>query len=135
MNDFFVYSLFIIACFVCMGITFNFLNQYQHNLDQEYDTVDDMKQCPKLTEYIVKFQSNFKFFPIAIISFCAVLCFNIIFMGLLFHAMQLKNRVTVTLVSSIYVALMAGFTSYKVQGCVLARICYKYGCIKNYFAK
>lgn len=127
-------KIFITICIINILFVFAtlyILHKKQKQHDEEYNKVKDMKQCPQLSEYIIRFQSNFQTFQIALLSFFGMFLVHFILLNILMK--DSKQKLFISLFISFYLGLLGFIIAYKVQNCVLARICFQKGCSSNYF--
>ena len=111
--------------------TIYILQKKQKKHDEEYFKIKDMKQCPQLSEYIIRFQSNFQTFQISLLSFFGMFLVHFILLNILMK--NSKQKLFISLFISFYLGLLGFIIAYKVQNCVLSRICFRKGCSSNYF--
>ena len=129
------YIILILLVLVFIGMTIFGalrLNKQQSKFNKEFKKVDDMKSCPNTAKYFAKIQSSYNTWPLAFIA-SAVFSMVILFLMICINLLSSNKIPEEYIVIITFFVLLGSFTSvYKIENCIMARLCGQESCINPF---
>ena len=132
----FLFSIMILSLFFCVFFL-NLENKFTYRRFKKFKEINDMHKCPNTANYFSHFQSSYGPIYIATaFTFFNVFFFISLLLLLKYSSDQLYNVLNMfNIISlSLIISIISLFELYKIQFCVIARMC-KDSCSDPFFKK
>ena len=130
---YYIILILLVLLFIGMTIFGSIrLNKQQCRFNKEFKKVDDMKSCPTTAKYFAKIQSSYNTWPLAFIA-SAVFSMTILILLVCINLLS-SNKIPkeYIVIITLFVLLGSFTTVYKIENCIMARLCGQESCINPF---
>lgn len=130
---YYIIVVFLLILFIASIIFSAIMLKKKHKkYIKDFKKVNDMKKCPETAKYFINFQSTYQTWPLALIAsglFSIIILLLMIFINAL-STNKIPNEYVAIL--SIFIYIGAFLAVYKIENCVIGRMCGWQTCASPY---